>query len=71
MLKKIFITLTKGGTKNFIQGKSTTVGYYNMGERLSLCLIPAGMQLGFIAKEQGGSMGLQRDNGRLKSNGQQ
>ena len=49
MLKKIFITLTKGGKKNFIQGKSTTVGYYNMGERLSLCLTPAGMQVGFIA----------------------
>ena len=70
MLKKIFITLTKGGMKNFIQGKSTTVGYYNMGERLSLCLTPAGMQLGFIA-EQGGPMGLQRETGRLKSNGQQ
>ena len=71
MLKKIFITLTKGGKKNFIQGKSTTVGYYNMGERLSLCLTPAGMQLGFIAKEQVGSMGFQRETGRLKSNGQQ
>ena len=42
-----------------------------MGERLSLCLIPAGMQLGFIPKEQGGSMGFQRETGRLKSNGQQ
>ena len=42
-----------------------------MGERLSLCLIPAGMQLGFIAKEQGRSMELQRETGRLKSNGQQ
>ena len=31
-----------------------------MGERLSLCLTPAGMQLGFIAKEQSGSMELQR-----------
>ena len=29
------------------------------------------MQLGFIAKEQGGSMGFQRETERLKSNGQQ
>ena len=59
----LFITLRKGGKKNFIHGKSTTVGYYNMGERLSLCLTPAGMQVGFIAKEQGGSMGLQTEMG--------
>ena len=59
----LFITLRKGGKKNFIQGESTTVGYYNMGERLSLCLTPAGMQVGVIAKEQGGSMGLQTDTG--------
>ena len=59
----LFITLRKGGKKNFIHSKSTTVGYYNMGERLSLCLTPAGKQVGFIAKEQGGSMGLQTEMG--------
>lgn len=53
----------KGGKKNFIQGKSTTVAYYNMGERLSLCVTPGGVQLGFIAKEQGGPMGLQTEMG--------
>ena len=42
-----------------------------MGERLSLSLTPAGTQLGYITKEQGGSMGLQREAGRLKSNEQQ
>ena len=31
-------------------------GSYNTGERVSLSLTPAGTQLGFIAKEQGGSM---------------
>ena len=67
----MFITLTKGGKKNFIQGKSTTVGSYNQGERLSLSLTPAGTQLGFIAKEQGGSTGLQRETGSLKSKEQQ
>ena len=50
-----------------MQGKSTTVWYYNMGERLSLCLTPAGMQLGFIAKEHGGSMGLQTEMGDWKA----
>ena len=43
------------------------MGYYNMGERLSLCLTPAGMQVGFIAKEQGGSMGLQTETGDWKA----
>ena len=70
-VKKSFITFPKGGKKNFIQGKSTTAGSYNTGERLSLSLTPAGTQLGFIAKEQGGSMQLQRETGRLKSNEQQ
>ena len=59
----LFRSLTKGGKKNFIQGKSTTVAYYNMGERLSLCVTPGGVQLGFIAKEQGGPMGLQTEMG--------
>ena len=62
----IFLTLTKSGKKNFIQSKSTTVGSYNMGERLSLNLTPVGTQLGFRAKEQGGSMGLQRETRRLQ-----
>ena len=47
------------------------MGFYNRGERLSLSLTPAGTQLGFTAKEQGGSTGLQRETGRLKSNEQQ
>ena len=71
MLKKLFLTLTNSGKKNFIQNKSTTAGSYNTGQRLSLSLTPVGTQLGFIAKEQGGSMRLQRETGRLKSNEQQ
>jgi len=35
-------------------------------ERLSLSLTPVGTQLGFIAMEQGGSMGLQTETGRLQ-----
>ena len=59
----------QGGKKNFIQGKSTTVGSYNRGERLSLSLTPAGTQLGLTAKEQGGSMRLQRETGRRRQQG--
>ena len=65
------LSSSKGGKKNFIQGKSTTAGSYNGGERLSLSLTTAGTQLGFIAKEKGGCMWLQRETGGLKSNEQQ
>ena len=66
MLKKLFLTLTNSGKKNFIQSKSTTAGSYNTGQTLSLSLTPVGTQLGFRAKEQGGSMGLQRETRRLQ-----
>ena len=52
--------------KTLFKVRVLQLGLIILGETLSLSLTPVGTQLGFIATEQGGSMGLQTETGRLQ-----